>query len=157
MISNLMTGIATLLTTDARQDAVDLRAAFGEGISWGSMPNLDSNGDPITYPYMSYHVVDNDDEQSAFSDGGFDNEVDYYSDINVQFSIATYAPEDANGGSPLPGALLAEKLKNLFRMQSVPLPSGRVLCATIGPNIPTQTGDTDGVDNFVTVIFSTGT
>ena len=156
MIVNLMKGIETLIRDSANANAVNLREPLNWHC-WGTVPKLGENGQVIKYPYMSWSVPGTDDEETAFSDGGFDNKVDYYSDITVLFAIATYAPQDNSGGSPKEASLLIENVKNLFRMGSIQLPAGRILCATIGPELPPQTGDADGVDDFVMVTFETGT
>lgn len=156
MIASLMTGIETLIRDSSNPNAITLRQTLN-WYCWGTVPDLGENGEKIKYPYLSMSIPDNTEEDTAFSDGDFDNTVDYYTDITVLFAIATYAPQDTTGGSPLQAALLMENIKNLFRMQSPPLLTGRVLCSRIGPDIPTQTGDADGVDDFVMITFETGT
>jgi len=156
MINELMEGIFDVIHQDTRQDAQDLRKVLN-WYCWGTVPDEGENGEKIVAPYMSWHVIDTGEEETAFTDDNFDNTVDYYQDITVQFGIATYALTEADGADPAVAQALIAKLKNLFRMQSFALPSGRVLCSYIQSDIPTQSADADGVDDFVVIMFRVGT
>lgn len=146
MQDEILEGIKTLLDTDPRQNAVDLRKAL-RWWGWDTAPQNNEQGATLEYPFLVWQLEETEGEEYTFDN----NKEDYYENIPISFSLAS---KDKSGAEAI---LLMKKLKTLFRNQGMPLSSGRVLCATIEANSSRPTVDFDGQTAFTMITFQAGT
>lgn len=142
----VMEGLRTLFDTDTRQAAVNLRKEL-KWMGWDTAPQNNKQGAELTYPFLVWELEETEGEDYTFDN----NQVDYYEDIPVSFTIASAKKSGKEVQE------LMKLLKSLFRNQQMPLSTGRVLCATIGANNSKPTVDFDGQTAFTMITFQTGT
>jgi hypothetical protein len=149
-----MKGINDRLNDPVHPDAITLRNEL-KRMQWDNAPQNNDRGagqadtrrGELEYPFLVWKVENEDEEEYTFDN----NTIDYYQDIIVSFTIAS------NKKSGAEAQTLLSLVKNLFRNQQIPLPSGRVLCCTIGTGSSGRTPDNDGQTAIGVLTFETGT